>query len=273
MKVDIITFLCSNSVPYANFLKETMDLFASGNHILNYKFVQHFDHKEVPSEWKIICTSKDYGQNSMNHAMGIHQSFEHVESDIVIFVDVDMAVLYPGWDEVVVENVLNNDCFGTAWGVEEKDKYQGFPNVFFFCTKKELIDKRILDFRPQIIKNVEKVSKHKINDPEIAKFMNVSLGNVVKCDTGWLLPVGAKKAGYNGVAMPRTIFGQGVQLPYVNKNQINKCKQKPSHMAEWHYEKKLFITHKQASRNHPLDGEWGSIWKERIEEYIRRKNG
>ena len=272
MKIDIITFLCSNSVPYAEFLKETMERFASGEHDLAYKCVQHFDHKETPKGWEVICTSKDYGQNSLNHAMGIHQSFDYVESDIVIFVDVDMAVLQKDWDKIVVDNVLENDCFGTAWGKEEKDKYQNFPNVFFFCTKKELIDKKALNFKPEVVGDTEKVSKHIVKDPMIAKHMSVPLGSTVKCDTGWLLPVEIKKLGYNGTAMPRIIFGQGTQLPYLGPKQIKKCGQKPAHMAEWHYKGKLFITHKQASRNHPLDGEWGSIWKQRIEEHIRREH-
>lgn len=273
MKIDIITFLCSNSVPYAEFLKGTMDRFASGQHELNYKCVQHFGHKELPKGWEMICTSKDYGQNSLNHAMGIHQSFDHVDSDIVIFVDVDMAILYQDWDDVVVKNVLENDCFGTAWGREEKDKYQDFPNVFFFCTTKKIIEKGILDFRPEVIGSTEKVSKHKVSSKHIAIQMGVPVGTVIKCDTGWNLPVCVKRAGHRGVAMPRIIYGQGTQLPYLGAKQIKKCAQKPAHMAEWHYNKKLFITHKQASRNHPLNGEWGSIWKDRIEEYIRREYG
>ena len=273
MKIDIITFLCSNSVPYAEFLKETMDRFASGKHKLAYKCVQHFDEKDTPKGWEVVCTSKDYGQNSLNHAMAIHQSFDYIESDIVVFVDVDMAILYQDWDDIVVDNVMGHGFFGTGWGVDEKDKYQGFPNVFFFCTKKEAVDQGLLDFRPKVIKGTEKVAKSKIVDPEIARHMGVPVGVTIKCDTGWLLPLAPKKAGYTSHTMPRYIYGQGVKLPYLNSKQKKKCKQKPAHMAEWHYNKELFITHKQASRNHPLDGEWGSIWKERIEEYIRRENG
>lgn len=271
MKIDIITFLCSNSVPYAEFLKKTMDRFASCDNDISYKCVQHFECSEVPNGWDVICTSQDYGQNSLNHGKAIHQSFPYVESDIVIFVDVDMAVLYQNWDRVVVKELENNDCFGTAWGKDEKDKYQNFPNVFFFCTKKKLIQEGVLDFIPAVLRGTEKVTKIYVHDETVAKLMEVPIGTIIKCDTGWNLPVGAKKAGYTGSAMPRLIFGQGTRLPYIDAKQKKKCGKKPTHMAEWHYNGELFITHKQASRNHPLDGEWGSIWKSRIEEYIRRK--
>ena len=249
-----------------------MDRFASGENDLVYKCVQHFDHKEVPEGWNVICTSKDRGQNSLNHAEAIHQSFPYIKSDIAVFVDVDMAVLYQDWDKVVVKNVMQHGFFGTAWGHDEKDKYQDFPNVFFFCTKKEMIDRGILDFFPKVLVGTEKVAKKTIDNPVTAEAMGVRLGTVVKCDTGWSLPVLPKQYGYGSEVMPRVIFGQGTQLPYANSKQKKKCKQKPSHMAEWHYNGKLFITHKQASRNHPLNGEWGSIWKSRIETYLGEKS-
>ncbi len=46
-----------------------------------------------------------------------------------------------------------------------------------------------------------------------------------------------------------------------------------SHMTEWHYKGDLFITHRQASRNIPLDSPRGKIWKERINIYMQSEYG
>ena len=43
-------------------------------------------------------------------------------------------------------------------------------------------------------------------------------------------------------------------------------------MAEWHYEGKLFGTHKQAGTNHSLTkSNWGRAWKNRIDLYTQEK--
>jgi hypothetical protein len=107
-----------------------------------------------------------------------------------------------------------------------------------------------------------------------AEDFNRKVGDQMKCDTGWKLPLLIRSKGHTGKSMPHVLGkSKRSQLPFTSDEQRKTCLKKPEHMTEWHYGDKLFGTHKQASRNHPLTGDWGKIWVSRINAYTQKEYG
>lgn len=266
MKIDFFTFLTKNSADYAEFLKYTCEKFLSGKHKINWKYIKSVDVDKLPKGYKCIAKAADVGHNSMNHATAVNLAQRYVENDYVVFIDADMAILYKNWDDIIIEELNKYDCFGGSY--EHGMKYSNFPTVYLFAFRSHILNKVKLDFSPKLVKDQESVYRYKLNKKE-AKIFGKKFGGVIKCDTGWKLPLIIKDAGLSSNSMPMVLMtSQDSQLPFENSKHKKFCLQKPSHMCEWHYNGKLFATHKQASRNHPIDGKWGHAWKRRVELYM-----
>lgn len=270
--IDIFTFITKNSSDYAELLYRSMEKFKSGKHILHYKYIKSVNAERLPDNWDCVGNSRDCKQNSMNHAAAMYEALKYIDSKITIFVDADICVLYDGWDNVIVNALDYRQVFGTAYGAGLN--YQNFPNVFFFCFRSKLLKSINLDFNPLIQKNSESPVRYQITrrDEEIAYCKKI--GDIIKCDTGYKLPLIFSRAGIVADYMPRVLGSEkGSLLPYVNEENKKFCEQKPEHMAEWHYKGKLYLTHKQASRSHALNSEWGIAWKKRIDKFTNEKCG
>ena len=267
MDIDFFTFIGQNSSDYAEYLKYTCDIFKSGKHNINWKCIKSVGVEKLPNGYRCVAKSGDFGHNSLNHGMAINKALEYIESEYVILIDVDMAIVYKNWDDVVVNELNKNDCFGVSYS--HSKKYRDFPTVYLFAFRSYILDKVKLDFRPQVIKGVDSPVRYKINEQE-AKLFGMKPGNIMKCDTGWKLPLIVKGAGFKASSMPMVMMtSKKAQLPFEDKKHRKLCMQKPGHMYEWHYNGKVFTTHKQASRVHPLKETWGDAWKRRIDLYIK----
>ena len=208
--------------------------------------------------------------NSLSHGTAVNLIQNHIESEYVVAVDADVAVVYPGWDEVIVNELNNYDCFGGDY--EHVSKYLGFPTVYLFSFRRHILNKVRLDFRPKITEGKESPYRYTIKDAKEAKHFGKKVGDMIKCDTGWRLPLIIKGAGFSSKSMPMILMtNENSQLPFEDAKHKKLCMKKPSHMHEWHYNGRLFATHKQACRNHPLNTGWGEAWKKRIELYIKEK--
>lgn len=268
MKLDFITFLGRNSANYAEFLKYTCEEFISGRHEINWKCVKSVGSNRIPNGYKCIAESGEYGHNSMNHANALNLAQNYVENDYVLFIDADMAILYKEWDNIIIKELDDYDCFGGSYG--HGSKYTDFPTVYLFAFRASILNKIALDFSPKLTKGKESPCRYVIRNKEEAVFFNMKPNSTIKCDTGWQLPLIVKGAGLSSNSMPMvSMESESSQLPFKNSKHKKFCLLKPSHHSEWHYNSKLFATHKQASRNHPLNGEWGNAWRERIELYIK----
>lgn len=269
MKIDFITFLSRNSADYAEYLKYTCEKFLSGKHKINWKCIESVGCERLPKGYKCVAKAKNMKHNSLNHGTAMNLAQKYVEHDYALFIDVDMAVLYNSWDDVIINELNRYDCFGASYG--HKLKYDNFPTVYFFAFRSHILNKIKLDFRPKLAEGKESPYRYALKDPKKAKIFGKKIGNVLKCDTGWKLPLIIKEAGFSSNSMPMVLMtSKKSQLPFENKQHRKICFQNPSHMSEWHYNGKLFTTHKQACRNHPLDGNWGNAWKKRIDLYIKR---
>lgn len=268
MKIDLFTFLGPNAADYAEFLKYTCEKFISGKHEINWKCIESVGADRIPKGYKCVDKGPNLNHNSLSHGAAVNLIQKHIESEYVIVIDADVAIVYPGWDDVIVNELNNYDCFGGAYA--HGLKYKDFPTVYLFSFRRHILDKVELDFRPKITKGKESPYRYTIKDAKEAEYFGKKIGGIIKCDTGWRLPLIIKGAGFTSKAMPMILTrDKNSQLPFENRKHKNFCFHKPSHMHEWHYDGKLFGTHKQACRSHALNSEWGKAWKKRIELYMK----
>jgi glycosyltransferase involved in cell wall biosynthesis len=271
MKIDFITFTTRYSADYAEFLKYTCEKFLSGKHEIDWKCIESVGTEKLPDGYKCVAKAGEAGHNSMNHAKALNLAQNYIDHDYVIFIDADMAILHKDWDDIIINELNNYDCFGTSYepGIL---KYEGFPTVYLFAFRSYILDKIKLDFSPDVTPGKDAPRRCVLAENE-AHIFGRRPGGLLKRDTGWKLPLILKSAGFVGKAMTTVSMRSNKrQLPFEDKQHKKLCMKHPTHMCEWHYDGKLFTTHKQASRNHPLDGEWGNAWKKRIELYIGRIN-
>lgn len=269
MDIDFITFLGPNSAKYAEYLKHTCEVFASGKHKIHWKCMESVGADGIPDGYKYLGKSKNTGHNSLNHGTAMNDALNYVEHDYVVFIDADIAIVHQDWDIIVVNELNQNDCFGVSYG--HSKKYKDFPTVYIFAFRSYILEKAQLDFRPKVTPGKDSPYRYKLG--EEAKYFNMKAGQIIKCDTGWQLPLIIKKAGFTkSKSMPMVMMtSKKSQLPFEDKKHRKLCMQKPGHMYEWHYNGKVFGTHKQACRVHPLNETWGNAWKRRIDLYIRRE--
>lgn len=271
MNIDFITFIGPNSADYADYLKYTCETFLSGKHNINWMCVESVGADRLPKGYKCVTKAGDTGHNSLNHGTAMNLALTYIESEYVVFIDADMAIVYKNWDEVVVNELEVFDCFGVSYS--HSKKYRDFPTVYLFAFRSDILGKAKLDFTPKVKKGVDSPVRYKINKDE-AKMFGMKKGAIIKCDTGWKLPLIVKGAGFSSKSMPMVMMtSKKAQLPFENDKHRKLCMQKPGHMYEWHYNGKVFTTHKQASRVHPLKETWGDAWKRRIDLYIKTKKG
>jgi hypothetical protein len=267
MDIDFITFIGPNSADYAEYLKYTCEVFLSGKHKINWKCVESVGAERVPNGYNCVTKSEDTGHNSLNHGTAMNRALEFIEAEYVVFIDVDMAIVHQDWDDIIVRELNEVDCFGV--GYSHSKKYKNFPTIYLFAFRSYILDKVKLDFRPMVDRGVDSPIRYKIPACE-AKLFDMKKGSVIKCDTGWRLPLIIKGAGFTSRTMSMIMMtSKKAQLPFEDEKHKQLCLQKPGHMYEWHYKGKVFTSHKQASRVHPLKEKWGDAWKRRIDLYIK----
>jgi len=268
MKIDIFTFLGKNAPDYAEFLKYTCDIFTSGEHEINWKCIESVGCDRIPEGYNLAAKAEDMGYSPMNHAEALNLAQNYIESEYVIFIDADVVILHKNWDQIIVNELNNYDCFGGAFGNRLR-KYRNFPSVYLFAFRHSILNKVKLDFLPKLTENKKHVCSYELNE-EDAGYCGMRPGKSIHCDTGWRIPFTIKKAGFTYNTMSAIyITSEEVQLPFVDAQQKELCIQKPKHMSEWHYNGKLFASHRHASSACPLNLGMSVVWKRRIEAYIK----
>jgi len=268
-KLEVFTFVTDKSKFYADFCGKLIKRFASNKNI-DYKCILSGKVDDIPDEWEVAGSSSDVGFNSSNHALALNLAHTISTAENVILMDCDIAILYPGWDDVIIENLKKYDLFGFN---SNNARYKNFPNVFFFCYNNRIKEKKImLDFLPQTINvnNEPKAERIIVENKETSMITGIETGKQIKCDTGWKLPFIAKEYNLSHEIIQHvSARSKNAKLPKIENSDII-CQQFPGHQDEWHYEEKLFGTHKQASRSHDKDSCCGKTWIERINNYVRK---
>lgn len=273
MKIDFFTFLTSFSAGYAEFLKYSCEKNLSKEYEIDWKCIESVNCERLPRGYKCVAKADDLGQGGMNHGAALTKAIDYIEHDYVIFIDSDVAIVYPGWDKVIVDELNNYDCFGGGYKQESGKvaRYKNFPNVNLFTFRSYILDKVKLDFYPYKyidIENKKRVYTFALNEKE-AMLCGLNIGDHLKCDAGWKLPLIIKGAGFTGNSMPEIYMkSKHSKLPYLNEEQKNLCLKCGTHMSEWHYKDRLFATHRCAGRKRPIDSKYSKMWKERVELYM-----
>ena len=263
VELNLFTFITKNSADYADFNHKYCEKLKSWKHNINYYCIESVNNDKLPVNWECLeRVDVEHWHNCLNHAEAMHRALKHCR-EYNVFIDADVCILHKNWDEVILNKLQKYDVWGTAFDDNAK-QYNRFPNVFLFCFRGQ----QNWDFNPILQKPNESPIRLKLDACDCKKFGKTKDNNLLKCDTGVLLPDYANEHGLTSGCIKPCEFNNR-QLPYLDLSMYNKCKEKPTHMAEWHYKGKVFCTHKQASRNHPLNGEWGDIWKRRIEKYVQ----
>lgn len=272
MNIDLFTFLTSFSDEYAEFLKYTGNKLISGRHNINWKCIKSIGSTKIPKGYKCVAIPKDKHKAGMNHAHALKTALKFIESDYIIFIDSDVAILHKNWDDIIVNELNKYDCFGGGYKQETGiiSRYKNFPCANLFSFRSYILDKVDLDFRPYNDKQ-NNAYKYHLNDIE-ANFCGKEKGSILKCDIGWRLPIIIKGAGFSGKSMPEIPMGSKFRkLPFVNSKQMKVCLTKCSlHMAEWHYKNRLFASHRGAGRKQSLYSKYSKMWKDRVEFYINK---
>jgi hypothetical protein len=272
-KIDVFTFLTSNSADYAELLHRSCEMLKSKRTKLAYYCVESIGSERIPDGWQSVAKSSvDLGHNCLNHAHAMHLALKELDAANVIFIDADMCMLQESWDQHILNELIRRPIYGTAFG-DNGMQYNRFPNVFMFCFKRRILNMLDLDFNPDL-DDCGSPRRKRIDTLQYSDLFNKRLGQTLKCDTGWRLPIIAHRSGIPYDYMPRVLgCDKNSQLPYANDEQKRFCLKKKEHMAEWHYRDRLFVTHLQASRNHGIDSEWSKAWKERIDLFTQEKYG
>lgn len=274
MNIDLFTFIAGNGAEYAEYLKYTCEKHLSGKHKINWKCVESLNVTRLPDGYDCVCKTGGEGEhNSMKHAIALTEALNYIESDYVLFTDSDVAVVFKGWDNIIIEKLNKYDCFGGAYAKGNdrrvKSRYKNFPKVNFFAFRADVLEKVKLDFRPfKGDKFRGKVNK------EYSKIFELPQGSEISYDVGWKLPVIFKTNGLTYDYMPCYLMeSKKAMLPYLDEEHKKFCNKKNITMEEWHYKGKLFATHKKHSRHHNLYDGWGLAWKQRVDLYLEKTGG
>ena len=258
-EIDFFTFIAENSEPYAEFLYKTAEATKSGNNTINYKCSFDRDNRSVFG-FRHVCTVKPYGYPSESHARAIKEALKHADSEYVVMADCDVAMLYEGWDDVVISELGESDIFSATYTNDKR-----FPSVYFMAFRKDAI--KNLDFSPDFTE--DGIVKTKITNKSLSELWNVPIGRSIKHDTGIKISHTRKTLGYKWSLMDRVgCCDPDAKLPRYNKTVSAACSRKHSHQPEYHYNGVPFVTHKIASRLHPIHHGYGVIWKNRVVMYL-----
>ena len=274
--IEIYTFLSRNSADYADIFRTSCEALKSGTHTIKYKCIRTIGNPQmpeaerIPDGWEHMADIEvNNASNSYCHADGMHKAIELLSDTFVkdiIFVDADTVILYQDWDKVITTELNKFDIFGWA-----KTSY---PSVFFFAFRRDILSNISMDFFPVVGENGETPIKKQIKTEKESKEFGIPIWGSVKCDTGWRIPQLAYRASLRVNATMKRVYGKDRRRQLTMPEEYKDIyKSNPEHMAEYHWNGQIYGSHRQASRNCPMDSEQGKAWKARINEYLNRVYG
>lgn len=262
--IDIVCVLDDNAIDYFKFMKHTCELLKSGNHNINYICIGlNTDLKEL-NETVINYDKKVDSYPSMYHANAIHSSFDYIESEYVIFIDSDVALLKKNWDVTIIKILQRFSCTGFQY------RFSKFPGIIMFACKKDAI--KTIDFHP-MLNDRNTRDKYVIKTAEEAVAFGIKVGRSIPCDSGWKLPLVFGHKNRPPKPMLQVYGGlPNSQLPFRNKRQREICLKGKQwiRMTEFHLDGKIFGTHLKESRNTKFDDDFCVTWRDRINLFLRQ---
>lgn len=285
--IDFLTFIIPDSNYFANFLRKTGELTKSGKHKINWKCVLSNSASIIPDNFECITYNNNKSSNpSIRHAAAIHEGIKKSKSDYIIIADIDISLMYKNWDDIII-HILDSgySCFGTP---NSSNSYgeTDFPNVPFFCFKKEIIKKINLNFYPIINKDNKKL---KVVKPyKNKKLTGRGIANFVFFDTGCQLSTEFKKHKLKSKCLKigkmtstkskflnntDKNFKQKMHLTVLKNNEkfLQKQSQTTYHkFVEYSYNDRLFLTHFGGCRFDKKTSLPRISWEWLVKDYLKK---
>lgn len=205
---------------------------------------------------KIVDASSGKGYCSDSHGIALNKIFSHVESNLSMIMDSDIAWIEPDWDELLVGMMEEHDIVGTeyrsVWPDSSGRKYQDWPNGIGCLMKTEVIRATQVNFRPASTITL---------DAQNAYHYGLPVGTLCHRDTAYQLSEKLRINGSTGI--PLKIFNAA--------SQNSKFMKVPFSIRgdEYQHEDIPLLTHlgRSSSRRfgeHPL----AIAWESRVREWI-----
>jgi len=265
-KIDIFTIIGPNAVEFAEFAADTMIQTSSGHHELRFHCIQHNDHVLPQRHWVKCGTYESHIDESGNHSRLLNEIINHIpnDSDFIVIVDVDIAVLLKDWDDRFV-NLLNiYDVLGTESGRHVGSgyhkKFNYFPNCWFFMCPTHIY-KHVTPDWSSIPGGVFKV------ETELDSIIyGLPINEVYFTDTGWNVP----KQFYNKQCF--NFYSLTYNMDSRLLSDMQKLGYNRDYNQEWLYGNELCVTHYSQSsfaneRDHAHDT---PAWMEVIKNHVYR---
>ena len=269
VSIDLFCTIGSGVDEYVSFFKKTCDLLESKKHNINYYCLGMEGCDEPPPGFKYIRSKRQkHSHDSMKHALCVHEAFEKIESQYVVFADIDIAILQKNWDDIIIK-ILDSGyaCTGFQY------RHHFFPGVIFFACKKSLVDEGLVDFKPKMDRRNRRI-RYKIKDKKEARLFGKRIGATIICDSGWRLPLLINSAGYKSKTM-NLIYGNSElsQLPFTSEEEKQRSLEGREYRrgAEFHLDNNIFGTHFKDCRNIKFNDDRSIIWRKRVAKLLFEK--
>ena len=205
MKIDVMVACGRNSLPYTQFMIDTIQHTADKD--TKFRFLLGINDtpeylnmaKHISSKYDIAiidCITR--GEYSLGHGEALDILSEHIESEYSLIVDCDIAFLCKDWDKIVIEKMQDNIVVvGSEYDPFQKRgpyKYKNFPNVVTCLIKSNVIAENNISFKPNDknrILNIDETNSDIYQNPA---------GCQVDLDTGWEMCYKLKSNGYSGIS-------------------------------------------------------------------------
>lgn len=278
--IDVLISLSSTGSEQAAFLRKTALALESGKHKIQWICARTDSQAtvpdgfidagevDVPESYLAFKKGNSYDRSvpSIIHSLGIKKCLVKSSAPYVCFADSDIAILRKDWDDICVELLDRVDIVGAEYA--KSCAYKNFPCLYFCITRRELFDRLNVNVSP-LCDSKMKVIQKPISNPRLAEMLGVRQSDFC-AETGWQLPVKYKRNGYTGLTLNLHPYTQTI-MPFATKEDLAYYQErvKDASMHEYVYEGKLFLTHLKSGRQFRASGSRFSIWKRRIEMYLK----
>lgn len=290
--IEVVCTLGKNACDYASFFYKTCKILESGDNIVKYKCVNTVKNNKIPSEFECIGDLGLELQDNPdpNVVAGMNWATGKINSDYVLFCHVDMAMLAPRWDEILLSCFTDKIAVVGIEYLSWHKMYLNFPSQIFAL------------FDSTILKNLNPDFSDSLSDPKNrtgtimskkeAEITGLKIGSMYNRDIGWRLPYVYKTAGYSGKCIKLVMMDDPrSKLPFYNNEDRQYCvSRKPAKspskkirrsekykkelnlyrsMQEFHIEDKLIASHMYFSREVSFDNDITNIWVRRVKTYLK----
>jgi len=278
--IDLFVCISRGTAEYAELMKEISSKLLSDKHNINWKYVLSGSVKNVPDGYEFVGKAKFNKQyvSSYNHGMALNLAAKKITAKYVIMVDTDFVFLIHGWDDIIVKNLDNGYAAFGADTPLEMNRSHNFPFAYCFCYRSDILKDVDLDFRPKLNKSKNNLKFSIVSNDREKEVLGMSMGSKFRWETSSRIPFLFYDNKLKSKSIKCVLGDSGeVKLPFLDKKKkktymeyIKKSKASREHMAEWHYEGKLFATHLRGSIHHNIRDDVSQYWIKRINLYLKK---